>query len=96
MTTGVDARGEPLSGASDTAVTLYEQALAELQCYRGDPLATLDRTIAESPDFVMAHCFRAYIFILTTEARALPERGPASTRRPNCGPTPANAATWSP
>ncbi|MGF1593904.1 MAG: tetratricopeptide repeat protein [Kiloniellaceae bacterium] len=73
MTTGVDARGEPISGASDTAVTLYEQALAELQCYRGDPPVTLDRAIAESPDFVMAHCFRAYLYILSTEARALPE-----------------------
>jgi len=73
MTTRVDARGEPMSGASDTAVSLYEQALAELQCYCGDPLATLDRALAESPDFVMAHCFRAYIYALSTEAQAVPE-----------------------
>jgi tetratricopeptide (TPR) repeat protein len=73
MTTRVDARGEPANGASDMAVTLYEQALAELQCYSGDPLATLDRAIADSPEFVMAHCFRAYVHVLSTEAGAMAE-----------------------
>ena len=73
MTTRVDARGEPVSGASAAALTLYEAALAELQCYRGDPLATLDRALADSPEFVMAHCFRAYIHALSTEAQAVPQ-----------------------
>jgi len=69
----VDARGEPLSGASDTAVSHYEKALAELQCYRGDPLATIGQAIADSPEFVMAHCFRAYVHALSTESQAMGE-----------------------
>lgn len=73
MITRVDARGEPLNGASEEAVALYEKALSELQCYRGDPVATIDQAIADSPDFVMAHCFRAYIHALSTEAQAVPE-----------------------
>ena len=73
MITRVDARGEPVNGASEAAIALYEKALAELQCYRGDPLATIDEAVAESPGFVMGHCFRAYLHALTTEAQAMAE-----------------------
>jgi tetratricopeptide (TPR) repeat protein len=73
MMTRVDARGEAVSGACEAAIGLYEKALAEFQCYRGDPLETLDRTLADSPDFVMAHCFRAYNHALATEAQAMAE-----------------------
>ncbi len=73
MMTRVDARGEPVSGASESAITLYEQALAQLQCYQGDPVATIEAAIAESPEFVMAHVFRAYIFALATEVEAMAE-----------------------
>jgi len=73
MISSVDARGEPVNGASQAAIALYEQALQEFQCYAGDPLATIDRAIAESPDFVMAHCFRAYLHALSTEAQVLGE-----------------------
>ncbi len=73
MMTYVDARGEPVSGASQVAIALYEKALAELQCYSGDPVATIERAIVDSPDFVMAHCFRAYVHALATEAQAMPE-----------------------
>jgi tetratricopeptide (TPR) repeat protein len=71
MHTRIDARGEPVNGASEKAVALYEKALGELQCYRGDPLATIDRAIDDSPAFVMAHCFRAYVHVLSTEAQAV-------------------------
>ncbi|MEQ8355991.1 MAG: tetratricopeptide repeat protein [Kiloniellaceae bacterium] len=71
--TRVDARGEPVNGASPAAIALYEKALAEFQCYSGDPLATIDEAIADSPEFVMAHCFRAYLHAMATEAAAVPE-----------------------
>ena len=70
MITSVDARGEPVSGASQAAIALYEQALDQFQCYSGDPLATLEQAVADSPDFVMAQCFRAYLYLLSTEAAA--------------------------
>lgn len=62
-----------MNGASEKAVALYEKALAELQCYRGDPVATIDQALADSPDFAMAHCFRAYVHALSTEAQAVAE-----------------------
>ncbi|NIA67460.1 tetratricopeptide repeat protein [Pelagibius litoralis] len=71
--THVDARGEPVSGASETAITLYEKALAQLQCYQGDPVATIEAAIEDSPEFVMAHCLRAYLFALATEVEAMAE-----------------------
>ncbi len=73
MFTRFDARGEPVNGASEKAVALYEKALAELQCYRGDPVATIDQALADSPDFAMAHCLRAYLHALSTEAQAVAE-----------------------
>ncbi|WP_420347970.1 tetratricopeptide repeat protein [Pelagibius sp.] len=89
MMSHVDARGEPVSGASEDAITLYEKALAELQCYQGDPVETVEAAVAESPEFVMAHCLRAYAFALATEVGAMVEaqdsykaaRGLATTAR---------------
>src|SRR5690606_37654956 len=35
-----------------------------------DPLATIDAAIADDPDFVMGHCFRAGLFLISTEKAA--------------------------
>ncbi len=68
-----DMRGVAVSGASAKALDAFETALAELQCYSADPVATVDSAVAESPDFVMAHCMRAYLHILATERPAMAE-----------------------
>ena len=68
-----DPQGYSLTGANEKAVDLYAQAVGELQCYIGDPVATIDAALAESPNFVMGHCFRAYLHILATERTAMPE-----------------------
>ncbi|MGE0255805.1 MAG: tetratricopeptide repeat protein [Alphaproteobacteria bacterium] len=65
-----DSLGLPLSGAGADAVGHYETARHELQCYIGDPVATIDRAIAASPGFVMAHAFKAWLYLLSTEAGA--------------------------
>lgn len=62
-----DTHGLILTGASDTGRAAYEQALAELQCYRADPVATIDRAIANDPGFAMAHAMRAWLHLLGTE-----------------------------
>ena len=69
----IDPQGYGLTGANDSASELYAQALTELQCYRNDPLATVDAALAERPDFVMAHCLRAYLHLLSSERAAMPE-----------------------
>jgi len=65
-----DAFGLTLSGATEAGFAPYAQAVRELQCFVGDPVASADRAIAENPDFVMAHVFKGYLFGLATEREA--------------------------
>jgi len=67
-----DIHGHALTGATDTGRTAYEQALAELQCYRADPVATIDTAIAADPGFAMAHAMKAWLHLLGTEPAGCP------------------------
>jgi hypothetical protein len=49
----------------------YETAVAELQCYRADPVASVDAALAEAPDFAMAHVLKAWLHLLGTEPGSL-------------------------
>ena len=66
-----DSLGLPLTGASAASLEAYEAALAELRCYVGDPVATVDRALAQSPGFVMAHALKAWLHLLGTEPAGL-------------------------
>lgn len=65
-----DALGLPLSGATEAGLAPYHKAVRELQCFIGDPVASIDHAIAENPGFVMAHVFKGYLFGLATEREA--------------------------
>ena len=65
-----DRQGNRVSGATPDAVALFDQALAEFNVYRGDPVATIDRALAAAPGFVMAHALKAYLLGLATEPQA--------------------------
>ncbi|WP_137894999.1 tetratricopeptide repeat protein [Ramlibacter sp. 2FC] len=67
-----DSLGLALSGAGADSAHRYEQALHQLQCYMGDPVATIDAAIAERPDFAMGHVLHAWLNLLGTEPAALP------------------------
>ena len=67
-----DARDLPVSSASDRAIKGYELALTQFQSYVGDPIATLDATLAEAPDFVMGHLFKALALFTLSEKQFLP------------------------
>src|SRR5258705_8138437 len=62
-----DCRGHRLTGATDKSLPHYETAVRELNLFINDPVATVDKAIAESPDFVMAHALRAWLHLLGTE-----------------------------
>lgn len=62
-----DVRGLRLTGANDAAAGHYEKSVTELQCYRGDPVASIDAALAEAPAFVMAHAMKAWLHLLGTE-----------------------------
>jgi tetratricopeptide (TPR) repeat protein len=68
-----DGRGLPVSTENAESVQGYERALAMLQCYTGDPLAAIDETLAQDPDFLSGHSLRAALLVTSTERRALPE-----------------------
>jgi len=71
-TARMDDLGNAMSGASNTALDHYQRALGELQRYIGDPLATVDRALEDSPGFVMGHALRAWLHLLGTEPAGLP------------------------
>jgi hypothetical protein len=60
-----------LSGADQASLAQFEAALADLQCYRNDPVAGAEAALALSPDFTMAHVLRAWLHLLGTEPAGL-------------------------
>jgi hypothetical protein len=67
-----DARDVPVSSADALTLAGYETALDQYQSYVGDPVATLDATLAGAPDFVMGHLFKALAIFTATEKQFLP------------------------
>jgi tetratricopeptide (TPR) repeat protein len=67
-----DSRAVILSTTSRSNVERYEAAVDLLASYFVDPLAAIDSALAEDPDFVSAHCFRAAIGVLGAERAAEP------------------------
>jgi hypothetical protein len=61
-----------IGGATPTSLSLLEQGLGEFRCYIGDPVATVEKAIAESPALVMGHVLKAYLYLLGTEPAGLP------------------------
>ena len=88
-----DRQGNRVSGATPDAVALFDQALAEFNVYRGDPVATIDRALAAAPDFVMAHVLKAYLLGLATEPQATAQASRSSERRAGSRWTSASART---
>jgi tetratricopeptide (TPR) repeat protein len=67
-----DARDVPVSSANAKALAGYETALAQFQSYVGDPIATLEATLAEAPGFVMGHLFKALALFTASEKQFVP------------------------
>lgn len=66
-----DPLGLPLTGASAAGLAHYRRAVRELQCFIGDPVASIDAAIAADPGFVMAHVFKGYLYGLSTDGEAM-------------------------
>ncbi len=67
-----DSAGYEVSGAGARSLAALEQGLHEMRCYIGDPVATVERALADSPELVMGHVLKAYLHLLGTEPGALP------------------------
>jgi tetratricopeptide (TPR) repeat protein len=68
-----DTFGAPLSNGDAAAVDALNRAETLLLGYFADPLAEIDAALGEAPDFVMGQCFRAGLFLVSSEAGAEPE-----------------------
>ena len=75
MTVLEDIRGNPLTGADDSAATAYMEGLTRFNLFIDDPIASAEAATTSAPGFVMGHVLRAWLLLLSTEAPAqLPAR----------------------
>jgi tetratricopeptide (TPR) repeat protein len=67
-----DCRNQAMSTNSSKAASAYDRALELTASYFLDPLAVIDEALREEPDFVMGHCLKAGLAVMSTERGALP------------------------
>jgi tetratricopeptide (TPR) repeat protein len=65
-----DCRGVPVSTDNQASLDGFERALKLLNGYFADPLAAIDRVLEPDPGFVLGHCFRASLMMISTERGA--------------------------
>jgi tetratricopeptide (TPR) repeat protein len=68
-----DKRGNPISFGGRQAIDALDHAFDLLHAYQADPLAEVDKVIADHPDFAMAHAFRAGALATATDKAFEPE-----------------------
>lgn len=68
-----DNRGVPVSTTSLRSLERLEQACDLMNGYFNDPFAVIDAALAEDPQFIMGHCFRAAFMATATDRTFLPE-----------------------
>lgn len=66
-----DSAGYEVSGTDTPSLAALEQALNEFRCYVGDPVATVERALADSPELIMGHVLKAYLHLMGTEPGGL-------------------------
>lgn len=67
-----DRFGAPVSAGRRASVDRLDRAAHLLLGFFADPLAEIDAALAEDPDFVMGHCFRAGLHLISSEKGAAP------------------------
>lgn len=67
-----DPAGHHVSGATPESLAALEQATHELLCMVDDPVASVERALAASPEMTMAHVLKAWLHLLGTDPSALP------------------------
>jgi hypothetical protein len=82
-----DIHGLALTGATEAAAAEYQAAVAELQCYRGDPVARVDAALAAAPGFAMAHALKGWLHLLGTEPGGLAVAREAQAEAARCAGT---------
>lgn len=68
----VDRFGAPVSSRRRASVDRFDKAALLLLGFFQDPLWEIEAALAEDPDFVMGHCFRAGLHLISSEKAAVP------------------------
>lgn len=68
-----DAFGAPVSSQNQSSIDIFNEAATLMLGFKEDPLEKIDEALAADPDFIMGHCFRAGLFLVSSEAAAEPE-----------------------
>ena len=62
-----DAQGHHLSGATEAAVTGYDQAVRAFNLVHGDSIGLFDAAREAAPDFAMAYLGKAWVFAVAND-----------------------------
>ncbi len=62
-----DAQGHRLSGATEAAVTAYDQAVRAFNLVHGDAIGLFDAAREAAPDFAMAYLGKAWVFAVAND-----------------------------
>ena len=68
----VDVRDLPITVANDLALAAYERAVAGYLAQKRDTMDQLDAALAADPEFVLAHCLKAYLLRMAYDPAFLP------------------------
>jgi tetratricopeptide (TPR) repeat protein len=69
----VDVRGLPITVSSEEALNAYEKAVFGYLAQKQDTMDQLDAALEADPEFVMAHCLRAYLMKTAFDPAFLPK-----------------------
>ena len=67
-----DRRGLAVSSHNRSSLVRYEHAVELTASYFVDPLAAIDATLTDDPEFAAGHALRAALAVMSTERGALP------------------------
>ena len=67
-----DRRGLAVSSHNRSSLERYEHAVELTASYFVDPLAVIDATLTDDPEFAAGHALRAALAVMSTERGALP------------------------
>jgi tetratricopeptide (TPR) repeat protein len=68
----IDVRGLPITVANDSALAAYERGVAGYLAQKRDTMDQLDAALAADPEFVLAHCLKAYLLRMAYDPAFLP------------------------
>lgn len=75
-----DWRGCAVTGATGAALQAFERALATFQSWRAGAEDDVALALRESPDFVMAHVLRAYLYLASRDRARVASARPSLER----------------